>query len=70
MNMNGNKTKGIFGVYESALNSVLAELFLDNVLYERRKTLLLDAIDKSLENKDEQLFLSLTDELNKLQVYQ
>ncbi len=68
--MNSKKTKGIFGIENSAINSVIVEMFLDNVLYERRKILLLEAIDKSLENKDEQLFLRLTDELNKLQVYQ
>jgi uncharacterized protein YpiB (UPF0302 family) len=44
-------------------DEVLAELFLNQVVKDFKKTKMLEEIDQSLKNKDKETFLRLTEEL-------
>lgn len=48
------------------LNSLLAEIALDQVIRRQRVKQLYDEIDQALENRDHSRFLELTGELNRL----
>jgi uncharacterized protein YpiB (UPF0302 family) len=44
-------------------DEVVAELFLNQVVKDFKKTKMLEEIDQSLKNKDKETFLRLTEEL-------
>ncbi|MEJ9227198.1 MULTISPECIES: IDEAL domain-containing protein [Priestia] len=47
----------------SLRDEMLAELFLDQMMNDFKRSKILKAIDQSLKNKDKQAFLRLTEEL-------
>ncbi|MFE8064756.1 IDEAL domain-containing protein [Priestia aryabhattai] len=44
-------------------DEILAELFLDKMMNNFKKSKILEEIDQSLKNKDKEAFLRLTEEL-------
>ena len=47
----------------SLRDEMLAELFLDQMMNDFKRSKILKAIDQSLKNKDKQAFLRITEEL-------
>ncbi|WP_099158352.1 ReoY family proteolytic degradation factor [Virgibacillus ndiopensis] len=57
------------GFFITKKDQELAKKLLDNSLYNYKKKMLREQIDRSLDNKDEQTFLKLVEQLHKLEAY-
>ena len=61
--MENNVSNEITRVETNISDEVVAELFLDQVMKDFKKSKILKGIDQSLKNKDKETFLRLTEEL-------
>lgn len=73
---NGKKLKELISVEKKLLNSpqqsndnsdsYVAEMFLNNALLEFKREKILKEIDQTLQDRNKELFLELTEELKKI----
>ncbi|MEQ7807747.1 IDEAL domain-containing protein [Priestia aryabhattai] len=61
--MENNMPNEINQIKTSISDEILVELFLSQSMKELKKSKILEEIDQSLKNKNEEAFLRLTDEL-------
>ncbi|WP_223546770.1 IDEAL domain-containing protein [Priestia aryabhattai] len=61
--MENNVHNGIERVDPSLRDEMLAELFLDEMMNDFKRSKILEEIDHSLKNKDKEAFLHLTEKL-------
>ena len=61
--MENNTLNGMDRVDPNLRDEMLAELFLDQMINDFKKSKILEKIDQSLKNKDIKAFLRLTEEL-------
>ncbi|WP_461672617.1 IDEAL domain-containing protein [Priestia megaterium] len=61
--MKNNIINGIDRVDPNLRDEMLAELFLDQIMNNFKRSKILEGIDYSLKNKDKEAFLRLTKEL-------
>ena len=61
--MEKNKLNGMDQVNPNIRDEMLAELFLDQMLNNFKKSKIFEEIDQSLKNKDKESFFRLTEEL-------
>jgi len=61
--MEKNKLNGMNQVNPNIRDEMLAELFLDQMLNNFKKSKIFEEIDQSLKNKDKETFFRLTEEL-------
>ncbi|MEW4211623.1 IDEAL domain-containing protein [Priestia megaterium] len=61
--MEKNKLNGMNQVDPNIRDEMLAELFLDQMLNNFKKSKIFEEIDQSLKNKDKETFFRLTEEL-------
>jgi len=61
--MEKNKLNGMDQVNPNIRDEMLAELFLDQMLNNFKKSKIFEEIDQSLKNKDKETFFRLTEEL-------
>ncbi|WP_455920302.1 IDEAL domain-containing protein [Priestia megaterium] len=61
--MENNTLKGMDRVDQNLRDEMLAELFLDQMMNNFKKSKILEEIDQSLKNKNKEAFLRLTEEL-------
>ncbi|MBT2259477.1 IDEAL domain-containing protein [Priestia megaterium] len=64
--MENNVSNGVKRIETNISDEMLPELFLNQVKKDFKKSKILEAIDQSLENKDKEAFLRLTDELKSI----
>ena len=61
--MENNVLNGMERVDPNLRDEMLAELFLDEMMNDFKRSKILEEIDHSLKNKDKEAFLRLTEEL-------
>jgi uncharacterized protein YpiB (UPF0302 family) len=61
--MGNNALNGMDRVNPNLRDEMLAELFLDQMMNDFKRSKILEEIDHSLKNKDKEAFLRLTEEL-------
>ncbi|MCM3186488.1 IDEAL domain-containing protein [Priestia megaterium] len=61
--MENNTLNGMDRVDQNLRDEMLAELFLDQMMNNFKKSKILEEIDQSLKNKNKEAFLRLTEEL-------
>ncbi|MGG0453943.1 IDEAL domain-containing protein [Priestia megaterium] len=61
--MGNNTLNGMDRVDPNLRDEMLAELFLDQMMNNFKKSKILEEIDQSLKNKNKEAFLRLTEEL-------
>ncbi|MGG0464606.1 IDEAL domain-containing protein [Priestia aryabhattai] len=61
--MENNTLNGMDRVDPNLRDEMLAELFLDQMMNNFKKSKILEEIDQSLKNKNKEAFLRLTEEL-------
>jgi len=61
--MENNILNGMDRVDPSLRDEMLAELFLDQMMNNFKKSKILEGIDQSLKNKDKEAFFRLTEDL-------
>jgi len=61
--MENNVLNGMDRVDPSLRDEMLAELFLNQVMNDFKRSKILEKVDQSLKNKDKEAFLRLTEEL-------
>ncbi|OLO25348.1 phosphoesterase [Priestia megaterium] len=61
--MENNVLNGMDRVDPSLRDEMLAELFLNQVMNDFKRSKVLEKVDQSLKNKDKEAFLRLTEEL-------
>jgi len=61
--MENNVLNGMDRVVPNLRDEMLAELFLDRMMNDFKRSKILKEIDHSLKNKDKEAFLRLTEEL-------
>jgi uncharacterized protein YpiB (UPF0302 family) len=61
--MENNTLNGMDRVDPNLRDEMLAELFLDQMMNNFKKSKILEEIDQSLKNKDKETFLHLTEKL-------
>jgi len=61
--MENNTLNGMDRVNPNLRDEMLAELFLDQMMNNFKKTKILEEIDRSLKNKDKEAFFRLTEDL-------
>ncbi|MES5266545.1 IDEAL domain-containing protein [Priestia megaterium] len=61
--MENNVLNGMDRVDPNLRDEMLAELFLDQMMNDFKRSKILEEIDHSLKNKDKEAFLRLTEEL-------
>ena len=61
--MENNVLNGMERVDPNLRDEMLAELFLDQMINDFKKSKILEKVDQSLKNKDIKAFLRLTEEL-------
>ncbi|WP_394549326.1 IDEAL domain-containing protein [Priestia aryabhattai] len=61
--MEKNKLNGMNQVDPNIRDEMLAELFLDQMLNNFKKSKIFEEIDQSLKNKDKETFFRLTEQL-------
>ena len=61
--MENNVLNGMERVDPNLRDEMLAELFLDQMINDFKKSKILEKVDQSLKNKDKEAFLRLTEEL-------
>ncbi|MEH7569541.1 IDEAL domain-containing protein [Priestia megaterium] len=61
--MENNVLNGMERVDPNLRDEMLAELFLDEMMNDFKRSKILEEIDHSLKNKDKEAFLHLTEEL-------
>ena len=61
--MENNTLNGMDRVDPSLRDEMLAELFLNQVMNDFKRSKILEKVDQSLKNKDKKAFLRLTEEL-------
>jgi uncharacterized protein YpiB (UPF0302 family) len=61
--MENNTLNGMDRVDPNLRDEMLAELFLDQMMNNFKKSKILEEIDQSLKNKDKETFLRLTEKL-------
>ncbi|MEB2292238.1 IDEAL domain-containing protein [Priestia megaterium] len=61
--MENNVLNGMDRVDPSLRDEMLAELFLNQVLNDFKRSKILEKVDQSLKNEDKEAFLRLTEEL-------
>ncbi|QTL52462.1 IDEAL domain-containing protein [Priestia aryabhattai] len=64
--MENNTSNEINQIETSISDEILVELFLSQSIKEFKKGKILEEIDQSLKNKNEEAFLRLTDELTSM----
>jgi uncharacterized protein YpiB (UPF0302 family) len=61
--MENNTLNGMDRVDPNLRDEMLAELFLNQVMNDFKRSKILEKVDQSLKNKDKEAFLRLTEEL-------
>jgi len=61
--MENNTLNGMDRVDQNLRDEMLAELFLDQMMNNFKKSKILEEIDQSLKNKNKEAFFRLTEEL-------
>ena len=61
--MENNALNGMDRVNPNLRDEMLAELFLDQMMNDFKRSKILEEIDHSLKNKDKEAFLRLTEKL-------
>ena len=61
--MENNTLNGMDRVNPNLRDEMLAELFLDQMMNNFKKSKILEKIDQSLKNKDKEAFFRLTEDL-------
>ncbi|WP_280161051.1 IDEAL domain-containing protein (plasmid) [Priestia megaterium] len=61
--MENNVINGMDRVDPNLRDEMLAEMFLDQMMNDFKRSKILEGIDQSLKNKDKEAFLLLTEEL-------
>ncbi|MBU8690633.1 IDEAL domain-containing protein [Priestia megaterium] len=61
--MENNVLNGMDRVDPNLRDEMLAELFLNQVMNDFKRSKILEKVDQSLKNKDKEAFLRLTEEL-------
>ncbi|PEA36992.1 phosphoesterase [Priestia megaterium] len=61
--MENNVLNGMERVDPNSRDEMLAELFLDEMMNDFKRSKILEEIDHSLKNKDKEAFLHLTEKL-------
>ena len=61
--MENNILNGMDRVDPNLRDEMLAEMFLDQMMNDFKRSKILEEIDQSLKNKDKEAFLLLTEEL-------
>lgn len=61
--MENNTLNGMDRVDQTLRDEMLAELFLNQMMNNFKKSKILEEIDQSLKNKDKEAFFRLTEEL-------
>ncbi|MBE5102299.1 IDEAL domain-containing protein [Priestia aryabhattai] len=61
--MENNVLNGMDRIDPSLRDEMLAELFLNQVMSDFKRSKILEKVDQSLKNKDKEAFLRLTEEL-------
>ena len=61
--MENNVLNGMDRVDPNLRDEMLAEMFLDQMMNDFKRSKILEEIDQSLKNKDKEAFLLLTEEL-------
>ncbi|UKJ83632.1 IDEAL domain-containing protein (plasmid) [Priestia megaterium] len=61
--MENNTLNGMDRVNPNLRDEMLAELFLDQMMNNFKKSKILEEIDQSLKNKDKEAFFRLTEDL-------
>ena len=61
--MENNVLNGMERVDPNLRDEMLAELFLDQMMNDFKRSKILEKVDQSLKNKDKEAFLRLTEEL-------
>jgi uncharacterized protein YpiB (UPF0302 family) len=61
--MENNVLNGMNRVDPNLRDEMLAELFLNQVMNDFKRSKILEKVDQSLKNKDKEAFLRLTEEL-------
>lgn len=64
--MENNVLNGMERVDPNLRDEMLAELFLDQMMNNFKKSKILEEIDQSLKNKDKEAFLRLTEKLKSI----
>ncbi|AQX54145.1 IDEAL domain-containing protein [Priestia flexa] len=64
--MENNVLNGMDRVDSNLRDEMLAELFLDQMMDDFKRSKILEEIDLSLKNKDKEAFLRLTEELKSI----
>jgi uncharacterized protein YpiB (UPF0302 family) len=64
--MENNALNGMDRVDPNLRDEMLAELFLDQMMNNFKKSKILEEIDQSLKNKDKEAFLRLTEKLKSI----
>ncbi|MGG0509153.1 IDEAL domain-containing protein [Priestia megaterium] len=64
--MENNVLNGMDRVDPNLRDEMLAELFLDQMMDDFKRSKILEEIDLSLKNKDKEAFLRLTEELKSI----
>ena len=64
--MENNALNGMDRVNPNLRDEMLAELFLDQMMNDFKRSKILEEIDHSLKNKDKEAFLRLTEKLKSI----
>ncbi|WP_420743559.1 IDEAL domain-containing protein [Priestia aryabhattai] len=64
--MENNTLNGMDRVNPNLRDEMLAELFLDQMMNNFKKSKILEEIDQSLKNKDKEAFFRLTEDLKSM----
>ncbi|WP_394514394.1 IDEAL domain-containing protein [Priestia aryabhattai] len=64
--MENNTLNGMDRVDPNLRDEMLAELFLDQMMNNFKKSKILEEIDQSLKNKDKEAFFRLTEDLKRV----
>ena len=64
--MENNVLNGMDRVDPNLRDEMLAELFLNQVMNDFKRSKILEKVDQSLKNKDKEAFLRLTEQLKSL----
>ncbi|MCT9852412.1 IDEAL domain-containing protein [Priestia megaterium] len=64
--MENNVLNGMERIDPNLSDEMLAELFLDQMMNDFKRSKILEEIDQSLKNKDKEAFLRLTEKLKSI----
>ena len=64
--MENNVLNGMERIDPNLRDEMLAELFLDEMMNDFKRSKILEEIDQSLKNKDKEAFLRLTEKLKSI----